>query len=96
MKISSEQREHICTFSPLDGNDNNNENENENDNDYENENGNENDNVIKRLNIHFHEIIDKSKSFEDQIKLLRKVKNLKLYYYTKDYCNNSNAKIQNL
>ena len=29
--------------------------------------------------------IDKSKSFEDQIKLVRKVKNLDYYYYVNDF-----------
>ena len=32
--------------------------------------------IIKKLNDHLDEIIDKSKSFEDQIKSIRKVKNL--------------------
>ena len=29
--------------------------------------------------------IDKTKSFKEQIKLLRKIKSLEMYYYTKDY-----------
>ena len=33
-------------------------------------------NKVKELNDYLDEIIDKSKSFEDQIKLVRKVKNL--------------------
>ena len=36
---------------------------------------------IKELNDYLNKIIDKSKSFEDQIKLIRKVKNLDYYYY---------------
>ena len=36
--------------------------------------------IIKKLNDHLDEIIDKSKSFEDQIKSIRKVKNLDNYY----------------
>ena len=32
--------------------------------------------IIKKLNDHLDEIIDKLKSFEDQIKSIRKVKNL--------------------
>ena len=47
--------------------------------DNDNENDNENDNIIKRLNDCLDEIIDKSKSFEDQIKLIRKVENLNEY-----------------
>ena len=54
----------------MNGNENVNENENENNNE------NKNKNVIKKLNDYLDEIIDKSKSFEEQIKLLRKVENL--------------------
>ena len=39
---------------------------------------------IKRLNDILDEIIDKSKSFEEQIKLLKKIENLKLYQYSID------------
>ena len=49
------------------GNDNNIDNDNDNDN--ENESENDNGNMIKQLNDCLGEIIDKSKSFEDQIKL---------------------------
>ena len=72
-----------------------NENENE-DNEKEKENENENDDEtmsknkkkeIKRLNDDFDKIIDKSKSFEDQIKSIRKVKNLNEYYDMLDYDN---------
>ena len=38
-------------------------------------------NKIKKLNDHLDEIIDKSKSFEDQIKSIKKFKNLNDYYY---------------
>ena len=38
-----------------------------------------------KLNDHLDEIIDKSKSFEDQIKSIRKVKNLDDYYYVNDF-----------
>ena len=53
-----------------------------------NKNGNENDKTlitIKELNDDLDEIIDKSKSFEDQIKSIRKVKNLNEYYDKHDY-----------
>ena len=43
--------------------------------------------IIKRLNDDFDKIIDKSKSFEEQIKSIRKVKNLKEYYDMHDYDN---------
>ena len=76
------------------------ENKNENENENGNENVNENDetlmssneddeamiqNEIKELNDHLDEIIDKSKSFEDQMKSIKKVKNLDDYYYVNDF-----------
>ena len=42
-------------------------------------------NRIKKLNDHLDKIIDKSKSFEDQIKSIRKIKNLDDYYYVNDF-----------
>ena len=52
----------------------------------ENEDEDENDetmrqNEIKVLNDYLDEIIDKSKSFEDQIESLKKVENLEEYYF---------------
>ena len=44
-----------------------------------------NNNMIKQLNHFFDEIIDKSKSFEDQIKFIRKVENLNEYCFINDY-----------
>ena len=41
--------------------------------------------IIKGLNDNLDEIIDKSKSFEDQIKSIRKVKNLDDYYYVNNF-----------
>ena len=41
--------------------------------------------MTKTLNNSLDEIIDKSKSFEDQIKLFKKVENLSLYYHDSDY-----------
>ena len=64
------------------------ENDNDNENDNENEKGNGNDsNIIKRLNNSLDGIIDKSKSFEDQIKSIRKVENLDEYRFMDDYDN---------
>ena len=59
----------------------------DNDNDCDNDNKNENENVnmIKQSNDCLGEIIDKSKPFEDQLKLLIKVKNLNEYWHSKDY-----------
>ena len=54
----------------------------------ENEKENENDKTlitIKKLNDDLDEIIDKSKSFEGQIKLLRKVENIIEYCHYEDY-----------
>ena len=39
----------------------------------------------KTLNDHLDKIIDKSKSFEDQIKSIKKVKNLDDYYRVNDF-----------
>ena len=38
----------------------------------------------KKTNDFLDKIIDKTKSFEDQIKLLKKEKNLSVYYHDKD------------
>ena len=42
-------------------------------------------NIIKKLNDYLDEIIDKSKSFEDQMKSIRKIKNLDDYYYVNSF-----------
>ena len=42
--------------------------------------------IIKKLNDHLDKIIEKSKSFEDQIKLIRKIENLyDDFYYLNDF-----------
>ena len=41
--------------------------------------------MIKKLNDYFDEIIDKSKSFENQIKSLEKVKGLDEYWHSSGY-----------
>ena len=43
-------------------------------------NQNQKNKIIKKLNYHLDEIIDKSKSFEDQIKSIKKMENLDHYY----------------
>ena len=48
-------------------------------------NQNEKNIVIKKLNDHLDKIIDKSKSFEDQIESLEKVENLEEYYFINDF-----------
>ena len=66
-----------------------NENEKENDNDNDNENENEKDKtlIIKQLNDSLDEIIDKSKSLEEQIESIRKVEHLDEYLFMDDYGN---------
>ena len=49
---------------------------------------NQNNNNIKQLNDYLHKIIDESKSFEGQIKSIRKVENLNEYYFIKAYGDN--------
>ena len=44
-----------------------------------------NNNIVKQSNDYLDEIIDKSKSFEDQIKSIRKVENLNEYCFINDY-----------
>ena len=51
-----------------------------------NETMNWSNNIIKELNDHLNEIIDKSKSFKDQIKSIRKVENVNEFYFINDYC----------
>ena len=66
-------------------------NENEDEDDYENEDDdkrmsqNQKSEIIKGLNDNLDEIIDKSKSFEDQIKSIRKEENIEEYYFINDF-----------
>ena len=54
--------------------------------DYENQNKTINQNeIIKEKNDNLDKIIDKSKSFEDQIKSIKKVENLEEYYFINDF-----------
>ena len=69
-------------MSSKDDNDNDNENDNENENKDDDENDN---NIIKQLNHSLDEIIDKSKSFDNQKKSIRKVENLNEYWFVHDY-----------
>ena len=62
------------------------------DDETKNKNGNEDDDetmsqykIIKETNDLLDKIIDKSKSFEEQIKSIRKLENLGEYYYINDY-----------
>ena len=69
-----------------------NENENENINDKTLMSSDKDDddetmsqNEMKKLNDYFDKMIDKSKSFEDQIELLKKVENLNQYCSINDF-----------
>ena len=53
--------------------------------DYEDYDDDEINKRIKKLNDHLDKIIDKSKSFEDQIESLEKVENLEEYYFINDF-----------
>ena len=64
--------------------DNENENENDNENEDDDETMSQNE-KIKDLNDLLDEIIDKSKSFEEQIKSLKKLKGLKGYWPYNDF-----------
>ena len=52
---------------------------------YEDYDDDEINNKIKNLNDHLDKIIDKSKSFEDQIESLKKVEYLDDYYYDNNF-----------
>ena len=52
---------------------------------YEDYDDDEINNKTKNLNDHLDKIIDKSKSFEDQIESLEKVENLEEYYFINDF-----------
>ena len=59
-------------------------------NDDDNENENEKDKtliIIKELNDCLDEIIDKSKSFEEQLESIRKVENINEHYFMEGYGN---------
>ena len=60
----------------------NKDDENKNDKDDERMSQNK---IIKELNDHLDEIIDKSKSFKEQIKSLKKTKDLKGYWPCYDF-----------
>ena len=70
------------------------ENENENDeiikillysNEYDETVDQNEKNIIKKLNDHLDQIIDKLKPFEDQIESFKKVENLEEYYFINDF-----------
>ena len=68
-----------------DDDENENENENENEDDDETMSQNEKNKIIKGKNDILDKIIDKSKSFEEQIKSLKKREDLKGYWPYNDF-----------
>ena len=80
--LKSKSQKDNTLMSSKDDNDNDNENDNENENKDDDENDN---NIIKQLNHSLDEIIDKSKSFDNQKKSIRKVENLNEYWFVHDY-----------
>ena len=72
-------------MSSKDDNDDENENENENEDDDETMSQNEKHEIIKGKNDVLDEIIDKSKSFEEQIKSLKKREDLKGFWPYNDF-----------
>ena len=94
LKSKSQKDNTLMSLKDENENDNDNDNDKDNGNDNHNDNDNDNDNenennMIKQLNYSLDKIIDKSKSFEDQIKSIRKVENvvfnLNLEYYFMDH-----------
>ena len=97
--LKSESQEDKTLMSSKDENEKKKENENKNENTSmlskdENKNDNENEDhdeticqneTIRDLNDILDEIIDKSKSFEEQIKSLKKLKGLKGYLHSNDF-----------
>ena len=79
-------------------NNNNNSNNNESDSNNENENENENKSddgqyYLEQMNNNFKEI-DETKSFEDQIKILKKIPDLGNYRYNEYYEDNKEANLR--
>ena len=75
---------------------NKNENENENVNENENENENERDDgqyYLEQLNNNFKEI-DETKSFKDQIDILKKIPDLNDYWYIEYYEDNKDINLR--
>ena len=81
-KNGNENDETLMSSKDDDGNENENYNDDDDDDDDDEMSQKE---KIKDLNDILDEIIDKSKSFEKQIKSLGKVENLQEYWYSKDY-----------
>ena len=77
----------------VNNNKNNDNDNNDNDNDNECESESENDYKIKQINNYF-KMIDESKSFEDQIKLLKKADYLYEHWHTSYYCDDKELNLK--
>ena len=78
-KDENENDKTLMSSNEDNGNENENESENENEDDDDTMSQNEKYIRIKNINDYLDEITDKLKSFEDQIKSIRKVENLGEY-----------------
>ena len=78
-KKKEKEKENESDETLMSSKDDDNENENENEDDDETMSQNEKNEIIKGKNDILDEIIDKSKSFEEQIKSIKKLEGLKGY-----------------
>ena len=72
---------------------NENENENKNENENENESDNEQKYQIEKINNNFKKI-DKTKSFKDQIDILKEIPDLNDYWYIEYYEDNEDKNLR--
>ena len=75
----------------INDNDNDNENDNESDDDYDSDNDDEN--TVKQINNNFKKI-DETKTFEDQIDMLKKIPWLNDYWYMDYYEDNKETNLR--
>ena len=75
----------------INDNDNDNENDNESDDDYDSDNDDEN--TVKQINNNFKKI-DETKTFEDQIDMLKKIPWLNDYWYMDYYGDNKEPNLR--
>ena len=100
--VSEDNNKIVIKYNSINNNDNNNNDNdcnndnNNNDNDNKNDNENDDDYKIKEINNIFKKI-DETKSFEEQINLLKEMDNLCKYWYMKyDYDKELNLRILKL
>ena len=90
-KVKTRKEQNEYEYENEDENEDKYENEDDHEYEYENEDdetidqNKQNEIIIKGLKDNLDEIIDKSKSFKDQLKSIKKVKNLWEYYFINDF-----------